>query len=66
MPASFKHWSNYNKMPQPWLKEQYHLLEDVRVNLTTPLTSEVEDDGGARPKTTSMAKQTSHTQKNTT
>ena len=43
------------------VKEQQHRLEEVRMNLTTPLTSEVEayepeNYGGARPTITSRAK----------
>ena len=42
------------------VEEQHHRLEDARLNLTTPLTSEVEASepenyGGARPKTTLRA-----------
>ena len=46
------------------MKEHHHRLEKARVNLTTPLTSEVEASepenyGGARPKITPGANLTS-------
>ena len=46
------------------MEEQHCMLKEARLNLTTPLTSEVEASepenyGGARPKTTSRAKVTS-------
>ena len=40
-------------------EEQYHGLEEARLNLKTPLTSEAENYRGARPKTTLRVKATS-------
>ena len=40
-------------------EEQHQRLEEARLNLTTPFTSEDENYGRARPKTTSGAKLTS-------
>ena len=55
-----------NKEATEIAKEQHHRLEEARLNLTTPLTSEVEDSeaeihGGARPKVKSKAQVTSVT-----
>ena len=49
-----------NKEATEMAEEQHHRLEEARLNLTTPLTSEVEDSeperyGGARPKTKTRA-----------
>ena len=48
------------------MEEQHHRLKEARLNLTTPLTSEVkasepENYSGSRPKTTSRANLTSVT-----
>ena len=55
-----------NKEATEIVEEQHHRPEEARLNLTTPLTSEVEASepesyGGARPKTTSRAHVTSVT-----
>ena len=52
-----------NKETTEIVEEQHHRLEEARLNLTTPLTSEIEPKsyGGARPKTTSRAHVTSVT-----
>ena len=41
------------------VEDQQHRLEEARLNLATPLTSETENCGEARPKTTSGDKLTS-------
>ena len=41
------------------VEEQHHRLEEVRLNLATPLASEAENYGEARSNTTSRAKLTS-------
>ena len=55
-----------NKEATEIVEEQYHRLEGARLNLTTPLTSEVEASeaksyGGARPKVKSRAQVTTVT-----
>ena len=55
-----------NKEATEIAEEQHHRLKEVRLNLTTPLTSKVEASepenyGGARPKTTSRTHVTSVT-----
>ena len=55
MPPSYKILEEINKEATEIAEEQHHRLEEARLNLTTPLTSEVEASeakscGGARPK----------------
>ena len=65
MPPSYKFWRKLTEATEI-AEEQHHRLEEARLNLTTPLTSEVEASeaegyGGARPKVKSRAQVTTVT-----
>ena len=66
MPPSYKFQREINKEATEIVEEQHGRLEEARLNLTTSLTSKVEDSeaenyDGARPKVKSRAQITSVT-----